>query len=215
MSIGKNLRLILLAFVCLNAVRLESAFGHFACVDLFSRSLRVIANPAAKSDQDKWAPSRFTDARLHRAEKYRYIVHAVRWPGNLRNAEDLIINGKLTQLSASIINQYHTQTFGDVGFILSVPKEAVVSAAQYDLHSQRTLDRDESNSEYEQRFVKIYRALGLPDPNKILSSPDASWNEVFYLHEAQTQSFCALKEFFSETLLQMELISTTRRTLTL
>ncbi|MDE1762125.1 MAG: hypothetical protein KGH59_01960 [Candidatus Micrarchaeota archaeon] len=123
-----------------------------------------------------------TNPKMHRHTNFRYIVHAILEGGELHQFEgdekdfpeylsdpfkspsDFM---RRKYISCSVVDQAHTATFADGGFILDVPEQNIRRASPTDLHA--TVRKD-GTEDYESKLPNAYEVLG--------ESHRAMWNEV-------------------------------------
>ena len=127
------------------------------------RTVEVVLAPAGHIDFDEFGKewgwdSATTDPQSHDSQEFQYIVHAIQDPA-LRMMRDMMAlehaanggtidpgrsidlfsqPGRISEkavISTSYIDQAHTGTWGDVGFILEVPEENIISTDGQDIGS--------------------------------------------------------------------------------
>lgn len=175
-------------FILKEAERLESAkeIERQKLVQTYleqaARLKRLKANYKKQSAENGWA---MTDPKKHSPDRFRYIVYAIKYDGEMQPFESDDVEKKYGKvyhtnplsdpklflqreyISCSVIDQLHTATWDDGGLILDVPVENIRRALSSDLHTKVKAD---GKNDY---------ARNLPDAAEVLRGSGLTiWNEV-------------------------------------
>lgn len=162
--------------------------------------VRVDGAPAPEYDalefmpqeqRQDWDVSEFSDPSRHDPKKFRYIVHMIQTSGrrSIRSIYDFLATqasqNPCATLSTSVIDESYTWTYTGIGFILEVPAENIIAAANKDMVSPVLTNNKEPNffHLYARTYSKHYAPLQSPSQVlKSMTSPErttkSKWNEI-------------------------------------
>jgi hypothetical protein len=138
--------------------------------------------------QRKWDRSLFTTPSAQETSSFRFLVHASYKPDFYSQLVPQKSLSDIQVASISILDQNHTNTFGNVGVILSVPPANIFATNSEDMFSYELKDekgkavaRDDNST----RLRLAYQKFGIRTPDQILlntksepSSHYADQNEI-------------------------------------
>lgn len=173
------------AFVCLFMALPFPAFGS-SCAKIFA--LRNVMERSSVSIANRWERvAEDTQPTQHDPNKFAYIVHALP-PNDLGsnyNANEIINLWKNPQdiskkvlLSTSLISDLKRGTYRNLGFILRVPPENIVSTHSRDSGTNNHFESD-NPAGVAAEITRLSRSFKIKDPEDLIETSDSRvFNEV-------------------------------------
>lgn len=154
------------------------------CQSAYQSWIRKAGVSDSTAVRQEWDVSKFSDPRSHNEESFRYIVHMINYTHSPRQTfkyfQSFLGKTPCSWVSASLIDQAHTGTYGEFGFILKVPAENILLAATADIGSSYNSTNTDPGVFYLTLHQALSRVGPLKTPSEILTGTDTFKRHPFF-----------------------------------